>query len=219
MLQIKSFVFNPFQENTYVVYNQNKQCLIIDPGCYYDDEKQELSDFIEKEGLVPSMLINTHCHLDHIFGNAYVAAKYALPLTMHKAEDEVLDMAPAAGLMYNVPFDNYSGQRKYVEAGNEIGCEGMFFKVLFTPGHSPGSISFYHEEMGWLISGDVLFRQSIGRTDLPGGHTATLIQSIKNQLFKLPKPTRVFSGHGPETTIGEEMHHNPFLQGQGFDFS
>lgn len=219
MLTIKSFCFNPFQENTYVLSDSSGQCMIIDPGCYYDQEKEELEAYIASGKLNPVMLVNTHCHLDHIFGNAFVSAKYSLPLHMHEKEVPVLDYAPAAGLMYNVPFENYSGTRIFIEEDRTISLGNHSFQVLFTPGHSPGSISLYCAARQFLISGDVLFRRSVGRTDLPGGDAKVLMDSIRNKLFTLPEGTVVYSGHGPETTIGEEIRENPFLNGEYSYFS
>ena len=211
MLQIKSFEFSPIQENTYILYNEFNDCIIIDPGCYFDEEKETLSGFIDQAGLKPVMLLNTHCHLDHVFGNKYVAEKYGLTLNIHEGEKQVLDFAPASGLMYNMPFDNYSGEFKFLKEADIIRLGEDELKVLFTPGHSPASLSFYSERDGFVISGDVLFYRSIGRTDLPGGNFDTLIKSIRTQLFVLPGETKVYSGHGPATTIGDEKRENQFL--------
>jgi glyoxylase-like metal-dependent hydrolase (beta-lactamase superfamily II) len=211
MLHVKSFEFSPIQENTYILYNEFNECLIIDPGCYFDDEKEALSNFISQAGLKPVMLINTHCHLDHVFGNKYVAEKYGLTLHIHEGEKKVLDFAPASGLMYNMPFDNYAGDITFLNEGDVIKLGQDELRVLFTPGHSPASLSFYCEKDGFVISGDVLFCRSIGRTDLPGGDFDTLINSIRSQLFVLPAETKVYSGHGPATTIGDEKRENPFL--------
>ena len=216
MLTIKTFVFSPIQENTYVIYNESRDCFIIDPGCYDDDEKEALRSFIENKSLNVKLLLNTHCHLDHVCGNAFVASQYGLELYMHREENQVLDFAPAAGLMYNLPFENYTGERKYLEDGDTITLGTSSFEVIFTPGHSPGSISFYCAKEQLLISGDVLFNRSIGRSDLPGGNQTVLLNSIRTRLFVLPEDTQVFSGHGPVTTIGEEKRENPFLNGQDF---
>jgi len=213
MLTVKVFTFNPFQENTYVLSDDSGQCIIIDPGCYAQEEKEVLSAYIQSGGLRPSMLINTHCHLDHIFGNAFVAGLYDLPLHLHKLEDPVLDFGPSAGLMYNLPFEHYTGPKEYLSAGQEIMLGEISFKVLFTPGHSPGRISLYCHSEDLLISGDVLFHRSIGRTDLPGGDQDVLFKTIRSELFVLPENTVVLSGHGPKTTIGEEKTENPFLNG------
>lgn len=211
MLNLKSFEFSPIRENTYLIYNEFNECVIIDPGCYYDHEKDELLQFINKMDLKPELLLNTHCHLDHVFGNRFIAEKFNLTLHIHKNEKLVLYHAPAIGLMYNLPFDNYAGEIIYVEEGDSIKLGKDSLKVLLTPGHSPGSLSFYHEEVGFVVSGDALFYRSIGRTDLPGGNHAQLLKSIREQLFTLPQETKVYSGHGPATTIGDEISDNPFL--------
>lgn len=212
MLQVKLFEFSPIQENTYVLYNEFNECVIIDPGCYFDEEKDRLVAFIEKMKLKPVLLLNTHCHLDHVFGNKFIAEKFNLTLQIHAKEKAVLDFAPASGLMYNMPFDNYVGEFIYLEEGKEISLGEDRLKILLTPGHSPGSLSFYNEKDGFVISGDALFYRSIGRTDLPGGNHEQLLKSIRDHLFTLPDETKVYSGHGPSTTIGEEKKQNPFLQ-------
>lgn len=211
MLKIKSFTFSPIQENTYILYNEFNDCIIIDPGTYFDNEKEALSNYIVKSGLTPKILLNTHCHLDHVFGNKFVAEKYGLGLQLHKNEEAVLQFAPTSGLMYEMPFDNYTGELFFIEEGDIIKLGDDELKVLLTPGHSPGSLSFYCEKDGFVISGDALFYRSIGRTDLPMGHHETLLKSIRNNLFTLPDETIVYSGHGKPTTIGEEKLYNPFL--------
>jgi len=211
MLQIKLFEFSPIQENTYVLYNEFNECLIIDPGCYYDDEKDELVNFLVKMDLKPKMLLNTHCHLDHVFGNKFIAEKFGLTLQIHRNEKFVLDFAPKSGLMYNLPFDNYNGDFIYLAAGDKIKLGTDELTVIEAPGHSPGHICFYCAAQHFIISGDVLFKRSIGRTDLPGGDHETLLKNIREKLFTLPAETQVYSGHGPVTTIGEEKTHNPFF--------
>lgn len=211
MLQIKSFEFSPIQENTYILSNEFNDCLIIDPGCYYDDEKDALLTYIDKMDLRPQMLLNTHCHLDHVFGNKFVGEKFALTLQLHKNEKFVLDFAPKSGLMYNLPFDNYIGEFIFLKEGDTIKLGSDELKVIEAPGHSPGHICFYCEKQHFIISGDVLFNRSIGRTDLPGGDHETLLKNIREKLFVLPDETVVYSGHGPSTTIGDEKKYNPFL--------
>jgi hydroxyacylglutathione hydrolase len=211
MLSIKSFEFSPIQENTYVLYNEFNDCLFIDPGCYFDEERNELALFVEKNALKPKMLLNTHCHLDHVFGNKFISEKFDLTLQLHEGEVPVLQFAPTSGLMYNLPFDNYTGSFEFLQEGDVLKLGTDELLVLFTPGHSPASISFYCAAQGFLISGDVLFRQSIGRTDLPGGNYETLITSIKEKLLVLPDETVVYSGHGAPTTIGYEKRNNPYL--------
>lgn len=211
MLTIKSFEFSPIQENTYILYNELNDCICIDPGCYFDTEKDELNAFIKDKGLKPVMLINTHCHLDHVFGNKMIAEQYGLTLQIHEKEKALLDFAPASGLMYNLPFDNYKGDLIYLKEGDTVTLGNDELKVLLTPGHSPGSLSFYCGKDKFVISGDALFKNSIGRTDLPGGNHDQLIKNIKEKLLTLPGETVVYSGHGPVTTIGEERRDNPFL--------
>jgi hydroxyacylglutathione hydrolase len=211
MLQIQSFSFSPIQENTYILFNEFKECIIIDPGCYFDEEKETLKNFIQQKGLTPVMLLNTHCHLDHVFGNKYVAETYGLTLQLHEKEKQVLAFAPTSGLMYNMPFDNYAGEFITLKEGDKITLGQDELEVIETPGHSPGSICFYCRKQNFLISGDVLFQRSIGRTDLPGGDHQTLLNSIRKKLFVLPDETVVYNGHGNSTSIGAEKKYNPFL--------
>ena len=212
MLSVKTFTFNPVQENTYVLYNEAGQCCIIDPGCYFQQEREELKNFIEETGLQPLLLLNTHCHLDHVFGNKWAAKNWNLTLHIHEKEKAVLDFAPQSGEMWQMPFDNYDGKLIYLKEGTTINLGNDELEIRFTPGHSPGSVCFYHEPGGFVIGGDVLFNGSIGRTDLPGGDFDTLINSIQTQLFTLPDETKVYSGHGPVTTVGLEKMNNPFVK-------
>ena len=213
MLKIKAFVFSPIQENTYLLYNELKDCIIIDPGCYFPEEKDELKAFITQSGLIPGMLLNTHCHLDHVFGNKFIAETYKLTLQLHQKEKLLLDYAPTSGLMYEMPFDNYAGELIYLKEGDNITLGKDELKVIDVPGHSPGHICFYCAAQDFIVSGDTLFNRSIGRTDLPGGNHETLLMNIREKLFVLPDETIVYSGHGPVTTIGEEKKYNPFLNG------
>ena len=211
MLKVKSFVFSPIQENTYLLYNEFNECLIIDPGCYFPEEQDELKAFITQSNLKPWMLLNTHCHLDHVFGNKFVAETYGLTLQLHEKEKVLLDYAPTSGLMYDMPFDNYAGEYIYLKEGDIVKLGEDELKVIEAPGHSPGHICFYCAKQNFIISGDVLFNRSIGRTDLPGGDHETLLKNIREKLFVLPDETVVYSGHGAVTTIGEEKSENPFL--------
>lgn len=213
MFTVKAFTFSPIQENSYLLYNEKGHALIIDPGCYFEEEREEFGLFVQQNKLKPQLLLNTHCHLDHVFGNKWMHETYELLLHIHPNEKQVLDFAPASGLMWNLPFDNYNAELKYIKEGDDILLDDDRLQILFAPGHSPGHVCFYCKEQGFVIGGDVLFRESIGRTDLPGGNFDTLINSIKTQLFSLPDETIVYSGHGPATTIGHEKKHNPFLVG------
>jgi hydroxyacylglutathione hydrolase len=211
MMTIKQFTFNPLQENTYVIYGEKGECCIIDPGCYFTNERNELKNFISDHRLQPKYLLNTHCHLDHIFGNKFIHKEYGLSLHLHAAEKPVLDNGPAAGLMWGLPFDHYQGELIYIAEGDTLCLEDNLFEILFTPGHSPGGICFYCREQKFVIAGDTLFQMSIGRTDLPGGDSETLLHSIREKLFRLPDDSIVYPGHGPSTIIGFEKQNNPFL--------
>lgn len=211
MISIKSFVFGPFQENTYILHDETKECIIIDPGCYDNRERAELAGFIEDNKLKPVKLINTHCHLDHVFGNGFVADTYTLKLEINKQDQPVLDSYLMSAKMYGLNAAPSPQPSVYLSEGDIISFGNSILEILFTPGHSPGSITFYNREQKVMIAGDVLFYGSIGRSDLPGGNSATLISSIKNKLIPLGDNYTVYSGHGPSTTIGFERMNNPFL--------
>lgn len=212
MTLVAKFTFNPFQENTYVLYDDSKECIIIDPGCFQNEEKLELTDFIKKKKLKPVRLINTHCHIDHVFGNHFISEKYNLPLEIHEGEVPVLNVVPQVAMMYGVPFnDPIPKVEKFIKEGDIIEFGNSKLEALFTPGHSPASLSFYCEASKFIIAGDVLFYGSIGRTDLPGGDYNTLISSIKDKYFPLGDDVEVYPGHGQKTTIGYERETNPFL--------
>ena len=211
MIHVASFTFNPFQENTYVLYDETKECIIIDPGCYTENERKQLKAFIKNEGLKPVRLINTHCHLDHICGNAFIAKEYNLELEAHEGEKVVLDSSVAHGQMYGFVFEPSPAIGSYLKEGEKVRFGNSSLDILYTPGHSPASITFYSKEDGFVIAGDVLFFMGIGRTDLPGGDHQTLLKSIREQLFTLPEETLVYNGHGQKTKIGFEKVNNPFL--------
>ncbi len=212
MTQIHTFEFNPFAENTCLVWDTTGECAIFDPGCYTKEERSILQDFISERGLKPVRLINTHCHLDHVFGNKFVADTWGLGLEIHRGELPVLERFPQVCQMYGIPNIQPSPMPVgFLEEGQVLEFGSTKLEILFTPGHSPASLSFFCREAGFLVAGDVLFYESIGRTDLPGGDFDTLIKSIKTQLFTLPGETLVYPGHGPTTTIRHEMEYNPFL--------
>ena len=213
MLTVKTFTFNPVQENTYVLFNEAKEAIIIDPGCYFKEEEQKLKDFLESKNLKPVQLVNTHCHLDHVFGNQFIYGTYALELFIHPNEEQVLKFAPQTAQMWGLPFKNYDGLLHFIDANEVVKLGDDELKIILAPGHSPGSICFYNEKQNFVIGGDVLFKESIGRTDLPGGNHAALIESIREQLFVLPDNVIVYPGHGDPTTIGYEKKNNPFLKG------
>lgn len=210
MFKLQSFVFNPLQENTYVLYDDTKECVVIDPGCYDADEKNDLSDFIDTNGLTVSMLLNTHCHVDHVLGNAFVKERYKTKLYIHPGEEPTLKAVKVYAPHYGFYQYHETEPDAYLEPGKAITFGRQKLEVLFVPGHSPAHVAFYHPEEKILIGGDVLFYNSIGRTDLPGGDFDTLIRSIHEKLFTLPDEVTVYPGHGPETTIGYEKRTNPF---------
>ena len=205
------FTFNAFSENTYILSDETKECVIFDPGCYTEAERNKLADFITHKGLKPVRLINTHCHLDHVFGNPFVAERYGLGLEVHKGELEMLRMAPQIGEQWGVLTPVQPEPSRFIEDEEIIAFGKTELKAILAPGHSPASLCFYCEAQGFLIGGDVLFYESIGRTDLPGGSRETLLRSIETRLMVLPDETKVYSGHGGATTIGHERRYNPFL--------
>ena len=212
MIKVKVFTFSPIQENTYLLYNDQRKAIIIDPGCYFTAEQETLKNFIKDTKLEPVQLLNTHCHLDHVFGNKWVHETYGLELYLHAQEEAVLQRAPASGERWGMPFSNYKGPLHFLAHGDKVHLGTDELQVILAPGHSPGSICFYHAAQEFLVGGDVLFHESIGRTDLPGGDHATLLNSIREQLYVLPESVTVYPGHGPSTTIGHEKRHNPFVR-------
>ncbi len=186
-------------------------CCIMDPGCSDAAERTQLNDFIEAKGLNPVKLVNTHCHIDHVLGNKWVADTYGLKLEAHQGEKIVLDNMVDIARMYGMPYEKSPDIEVFLKEGEFLEYGQTQLEIYFTPGHSPASLSFFHRPTKQLIAGDVLFKGSIGRTDLPGGNFDTLIKSIKEQLFPLGDDVVVYNGHGPSTTIGEEKRTNPFL--------
>ncbi len=212
MLTVQFFTFNAFQENTYIIYAANGEAIIVDPGCSSPAENNALLHFVSQHNLKVVQLINTHCHLDHILGNQLIASTYGLELFLHPNEEQMLILSPQAAKMYGVQLNAYKGPLHFLKGGDVVTLGEEALKVLDAPGHSPGSICLYSQADGFIIAGDVLFRESIGRTDLPGGNHKALIESIQTQLFTLPEEVVVYPGHGTTTTIGHEKRYNPFLQ-------
>jgi len=212
MIQIQSITANPFAENTFVLFDESKECVIIDPGCYEAHEEETLSGFIANNDLKPVRLINTHCHIDHVLGVAYVAEKYNLGFEFHQKDMPVFESTEMVANMYGIsdiklPIEptGFLNESDTVEFGNSK------LEILFVPGHAPGHIAFLNRTQKFVIGGDVLFQGSIGRTDLPGGDHATLISNIKSKLLPLGDDFTVYCGHGPETNMGWEREHNQFL--------
>jgi hydroxyacylglutathione hydrolase len=210
MIHIQSFTFNAFGENTYVLYDETRECVVIDPGCYERSEKEELSDFIQESNLKVVLLLNTHCHIDHVLGNTYVKEKYGVPFYIHELEAPVLRAVVNYAPIYGFPQYQEASPDHYLQPGTPVRFGQSELEVLFVPGHAPGHVAFLHRAQRFCIAGDVLFKRSIGRTDLPGGNFNTLIRSIHTQLFPLGDDFVIHPGHGESTTIGEEKRFNPF---------
>ncbi len=211
MLSIKSFTFNPFQENTYLLYDDTKEGVLVDPGCADAAERKEVEDYISGKGIKLTLLLNTHCHVDHVLGNAWAKRNYGIPLLIHQGEIPVLKSVEVYAPNYGFHAYEHTSADGFLEEGKEIKVGKESLKVLFVPGHAPGHVVFYHAPSKRCIAGDTLFRGSIGRTDLPGGNHQLLLDKIKSQLFTLPEDTVIYPGHGPETTISFEKNHNPFV--------
>lgn len=209
-MTIQLFTFNPFQENTFVVSGDTKECVIVDPGCYAAEENKALVDYISNNNLKVRMLLNTHCHIDHVLGNAFVKQKYNTKLYIHPKEEFVLYAQKVLAPHYGFHQYQETNPDAYLNEGDDVVFGNQKFSVLFVPGHAPGHIAFYNEKEKVVLGGDVLFKNSIGRTDLPGGDFNTLINSIHKKLFTLPDEVTVYPGHGGKTTIGVEKRTNPF---------
>lgn len=211
MIQVHSFTFNPFYENSYILSDETGECVIIDPGCHISEEEQELAAYIAENGLKPVKLLNTHCHVDHVFGNQFVADTWKLGLEIHKKDVPVLESFPKVCQLYGFKGGPQPEPAHFFEDGDTVKFGNSTLHILFTPGHSPGSVCFYNKEQQFVIGGDVLFQNSIGRTDLPGGDFDTLEKSIRTKLYTLPDEVKVYPGHGPATTIGYEKANNSFV--------
>jgi hydroxyacylglutathione hydrolase len=206
---VKKFTFNGFQENTYIVYTETGNCVIIDPGCYKDQEEKQLISFIYDNELKPLALFNTHAHIDHVLGNSFVLSKFKIPFYLHEEDVNTLKSVENYAHLYG--FEGYKNSplpTEFFTHQQVIELEDLKFQVFHTPGHCPGHVVLYSEENGFVINGDVLFQGSFGRVDLPGGDLETLKKSIFDQMFILPNETVVYCGHGPETTIEQEKKTN-----------
>ena len=211
-MNIKKFEFNMFPVNCYILWDETKEAVVIDPGCFYDDEKQQLKQFVEQNGLVVKHLLNTHLHLDHIFGNAFMLREFSLKAEANQADEFLLEGAEDQSRMFGFklpetlpPLGKYIGENDTIAFGNTT------LQILHVSGHSPGGLVYYNETEKCIFAGDVLFRGSIGRADLEGGDFNALIDNIRTKLFNLPDDTTVYPGHGPSTTIGAEKATNPFF--------
>ena len=210
-MQIKKFTFNPVQENTLVVYDETGECIIVDAGCYFERERQELDRFIDDNQLKPVRLINTHCHFDHIMGVTHCRTKYKLQFEAPEGEAILVKHAVESGDRFGIPMEPIDDPDSFFGEGDRLSFGNSYLEVIEAPGHSPGGVVFHNPEEKILIAGDVLFYGSIGRTDLPGGSYEILVGNIQTKLLTLPEETIVYCGHGPETTIGFEKKNNPFL--------
>ncbi len=210
-MEIFRLVFSPIDVNTYILADSSGDCAIIDCGCYDDAEFRELTSFIEEKKLNPILLLNTHCHLDHIFGNRYLLEKYKLRALSHEKEETNRKNGPQHAVIFGLTMEMPPEPERFITDNEVIKFRSNDLKVLSVPGHSAGGVAFYSEKDGCVFTGDALFAGSIGRTDLPGGNYETLMNSIKNKLFKLPESTIVYSGHGAESTIGTEIRTNPWF--------
>lgn len=211
-MDIARFVFNAFAENTYLLFDRTGECAIIDPGCNNEAEETSLVKFIQLQGLKPVKLINTHFHIDHVLGNHFVSETYHLVPEFHEEGMYFYGVQEDIALNYGLKYNGSRKPDEFLKDGDRVHFGESVLKVIHVPGHSRDSICLYNEEARILISGDVLFQGSIGRTDLPGGDYDTLIHGIKNKLFILGDDTKVYPGHGDATTIGDEKQYNPFFR-------
>ena len=211
MITIKEFVFNTFAINTYILSDETKKCIIIDPGCSTKAEEDKLSDYINENNLEPVAIVNTHFHVDHVAGVYYTKNKYNIDVYGNENDKYLVDAAIDSGKIYGMEIKENPSIDKFLNNGDTYKFGNSELNVILVPGHTKGSLAFYSEKDNFVIAGDVLFNGSIGRTDLAGGDLDELLKSIKEKLFTLDPNTTVYSGHGPETTIGNEINSNPFL--------
>ncbi len=213
MIKIFREVFSPIEVNTYIVTGDGKECIAIDCGCYGEAEEKRLEALLEEKGLTPVMLIDTHCHLDHVFGNNFMQRRYGLRPWFHEGDTGNYRNAPAHSMLFGLTMEPQPDPAGYLTDGEVIAAAGLSLEVIAVPGHSPGGIALYSRSGGVLFTGDALFAGSIGRSDLPGGDHEQLLKNIRERLFVLPPDTVVYPGHGPVTTIRLEMEQNPYFNG------
>lgn len=216
MIQIKSFVFNPFQENTYILYDETREAIIIDPGCFEKYEEKKLTDFVEKEQLKIKTIYNTHCHIDHVLGNDFCKRTFNVPLIIPEKEIDQFRAVKVYSMNYGIHNYSEAEPDKLLSEKDKIEFGNSSLEIFFIPGHSPGHLVFFNRQEQICIAGDVIFQGSIGRTDLPGGDHNTLINGIKDVLFTLDDEMTVYSGHGPATILGQEKKFNPFVGENAF---
>lgn len=211
MIEIEKFIFNDFQVNTFILSDDTRECLIIDPGCFTVEEKNRLLEYCSNNKLKPVKIINTHCHIDHILGSAFIFKNYNIPTAAHKDEQFLLNGVVEYGQMFGFIVERPPDINEYITDNSIVKFGQSELKIMHVPGHSKGSIALYSPDQKFIISGDVLFYGSIGRTDLPGGDYNTLINSINSKILTLPADVVVYPGHGPSTTVKTETESNPFL--------
>lgn len=212
MLTVHAYAFNPFSENTYLVFNENKDSFLIDPGNFTDEETARLENFIAENNLKIKNILLTHAHIDHILGLQWAFDTFQVPVLMYEEDKEILDSAPMSASRFGFFFKPFAGEISFLKENDSVSLEEDVLKIYHVPGHSPGSIAFHFEAQKFIISGDVLFEGSIGRTDLYKGDFSQLIESIRTKIFVLDEDTKVYSGHGNPTQIGFEKNHNPFFK-------
>jgi glyoxylase-like metal-dependent hydrolase (beta-lactamase superfamily II) len=212
MITIQKFIFSPFNENTYVLYDQTGECVIIDPGCYDEHEQSVIQKFISGKHLKPIYLLNTHCHLDHVFGNNFIGKTYGLKSQCHSEDSAVLKRTSESAAGFGLKMEQPADAGNFLTENDKIAFGNSELKIFHTPGHTPGHLIFYNTTEEIAFTGDVLFAGSIGRSDFPGGNHEDLLNSIKTKIYTLPDDTKVFSGHGSETTVGKEKKTNPFVR-------
>ena len=212
MISIRQFTFNSFMVNTYLLSDESGECIIIDPGCYSKGEKEELKNFLSENNLTLVRNVNTHCHIDHILGNSFIADHLGIRPEYHKASSIFFHTANEIARSFGFELNHQPEPKSFFDEGDKIPFGRSALTVLYTPGHADGSVCLYNQPQNFVITGDVMFRDTIGRTDLPSGNFNLLMRSIKEKLFTLPDETIVYPGHGPETTIGYEKRNNPFIR-------
>jgi hydroxyacylglutathione hydrolase len=213
MIRTEAIAFNAFQVNTYLVWDETGDCLVVDPAFYSDGEKEEFEAIIAAKGLAIKGMINTHCHVDHVLGIRYMKSKHGCSFRAHRDEGPVVESVPMLGELFGWRVEPLEGIDEFLEDNESVTIGNHTLLSIHVPGHSMGSLAFYSSEGRFVITGDALFQGSIGRTDLPGGDYDTLIESIRKRLMVLPPETVVHPGHGPSTSIGKEAAENPFLRG------
>lgn len=210
-MKIFKLVFSPIEVNTYILADESGDCAIIDCGCYDIEESSSLKDFLIDNHLRPVLLLNTHCHLDHVFGNRFMLENYDLRTFSSEFDEENRKNAAQHATLFGLKMDNPPEAAGFLNDNQVVTFGNIKLAALLVPGHTAGSLAFYCEQENVVFTGDALFSGSIGRTDLPGGDYDQLISAIRNKLFVLPPATIVYPGHGSETTIGREMMSNPFF--------